>query len=142
MVVVGGSNPHYEELQSVINDSHSSIRLQRNVTNMPDLMAGADLAISSGGTTVWELAFMGLAALVGMIAPIEELLLDGLKQQRLFVHIGWFSQLSVEQLAEALIAAMQDGKMRSHASLLGRKLVDGDGAVRVLEAMNEKFTEK
>ncbi|MGH7452631.1 MAG: UDP-2,4-diacetamido-2,4,6-trideoxy-beta-L-altropyranose hydrolase, partial [bacterium] len=142
MVVIGGSNPHYEELQSAIKDSHSSVRLQRNVTNMPELMAWADLAISSGGTTVWELAFMGLPALVGVIAPIEELLLDGLKEQRLFVNVGWFSQLSVEQLAEALIAAMEDGKMRSHTSLLGRKLVDGYGADRVLEAMNEKFAEK
>lgn len=142
VVVVGGSNPHYEELQSAIKDSQISIRLQRNVTNMPDLMAGADLAISSGGTTVWELAFMGLPALVGVIAPIEELLLDGLKQQCLFIHIGWFSQLSVEQLAEALIAAMEDRKMRNHASFLGRKLVDGYGADRVLEAMNEKLAEK
>lgn len=142
MVVVGGSNPHYEELQSSINDSPTSIRLQRNVTNMPELMAGADLAISSGGTTVWELAFMGIPALVGMIAPIEELLLDGLKEQRLFVNVGWFSKLSVEQLAEAVIAAMEDRKMRSQASLLGRKLVDGHGVDRVLEAMNEKSTQK
>jgi spore coat polysaccharide biosynthesis predicted glycosyltransferase SpsG len=141
-VVVGGSNPHYEELQSAVKNSPTSIRLQRNVTHMPELMAGADLAISSGGTTVWELAFMGLPALVGMIAAIEELLLDGLKEQRVCVNVGWFSRLSVEQLAETLIAAMEDRKLRSHASLLGRKLVDGYGADRVLEAMHEKFAEK
>jgi len=31
---------------------------------MPELMAWADFAVSAGGSTCWELAFMGLPALV------------------------------------------------------------------------------
>jgi spore coat polysaccharide biosynthesis predicted glycosyltransferase SpsG len=45
IVVIGGSNPHYEILQKEATDSSLAISLQQNVSNMPELMAWADLAI-------------------------------------------------------------------------------------------------
>ncbi|MEO1067891.1 MAG: UDP-2,4-diacetamido-2,4,6-trideoxy-beta-L-altropyranose hydrolase, partial [Cyanobacteria bacterium J06638_6] len=47
VVVVGGSNPHYGELMQVVKGWEGSITLKQNVTNMPELMAWADLAIAA-----------------------------------------------------------------------------------------------
>ena len=63
VVVVGAANPHLQELQAVVKDLPFPIRLESNVTNMPELMAWADVAITAGGSTCWESAFMGLPAL-------------------------------------------------------------------------------
>jgi len=68
IVVVGGGNPHYEELQSSVQESRFPVLLESNVTNMPELMAWADVAVSAGGSTSWELAFMGVPALVLILA--------------------------------------------------------------------------
>lgn len=38
---------------------------------MPELMAWADLSIAAGGSTNWELAFMGLPSLVITIADLR-----------------------------------------------------------------------
>lgn len=47
IVLVGGQNPHYQELATaVVNDPR--LQLRQNATNMPELMAWADIAISAG----------------------------------------------------------------------------------------------
>ena len=35
---------------------------------MPEVMAGADLAIAAGGSTNWELAFLGLPSMIITVA--------------------------------------------------------------------------
>jgi UDP-2,4-diacetamido-2,4,6-trideoxy-beta-L-altropyranose hydrolase len=72
VVVVGGSNPHYGELAQVVKGWEGSITLKQNVTNMPELMAWADLAITAGGSTCWEIAFMGIPSLMIAIAANQK----------------------------------------------------------------------
>ena len=64
VVVVGGSNPYFQELESAVHGVKVPVRLVRNAANMPELMAWADVAVTAGGSTCWELAFMGLPALI------------------------------------------------------------------------------
>ena len=52
--------------------------LERAVDDMPAAMAWADLAITSGGSTVWELARIGCPALVVETVPVEKALVTGL----------------------------------------------------------------
>ena len=40
--------------------------------NMPELMARADVAVSAGGSTCWEVAFMGLPFLIVVLAENQE----------------------------------------------------------------------
>ena len=137
VVVAGGSNPRYEQLQSAVQDSDLSIRLERSVRDMSELMVWADIAVSSGGTTVWELAFLGLPTIVGIAAPVEQLLVDGLKRLGLFACVGWFKNLSVSRLSEHLEKLIQDKETRKRMSLLGQQVVDGNGCDRVLSSMIE-----
>jgi len=134
-VVVGGSNPHHGKLKSAVQDPGIAIRLKSNVKNMPDLMAGTDLAVSSGGTTVWELAFMGVPSIIGMIAPNQEFLVGGLKKTGMFLHAGWFSQMSVDVLAGVIESFIRNREMRKHMSCLGQQIIDSNGCNRVLDAM-------
>ena len=99
-------------------------------------MAWADLAVSSGGTTVWELAFMGVPSLIGRIAPIEEYLVRGLEKQNVFVNAGSFKGVSAKELQDKLDKLIDDHVTRERHSALGRKLVVGRGCQRVLKAMD------
>lgn len=134
-VVIGSSNLHMASLKEAVHHSPFTIHLLPSVENMPELMAWADVAISSGGTTCWEMAFMGLPAIVGQIAQVENLLVSGLKQLGLFLHTGWFAQLSIEDLAEVIREYLHDKDWRTRMSRLGQETVDGSGCARVLKSI-------
>jgi len=135
--VVGGGNPNYERLRSAAAQAQPPVRLLCNVANMPELMAQAEVAVSSGGTTVWEMALMGLPAVVGIIAPVEELLASGLRQHGLYWHAGWLREMAPARLAEMLALLIRDQEARQAMSRLGQRLIDGLGASRVVQAMTE-----
>ena len=44
-----------------------------------------------GGSTVWELAYLGVPSIVGITPSVEELLVSGLLRRGLFRSTGWLS---------------------------------------------------
>ncbi|MBW1804292.1 MAG: UDP-2,4-diacetamido-2,4,6-trideoxy-beta-L-altropyranose hydrolase, partial [Deltaproteobacteria bacterium] len=68
VTLVGPSNDHYKLLQKVADASPHRVRLKRNVTDMPEILDSSDLAISAGGSTCWELAFLGIPAAILVLA--------------------------------------------------------------------------
>ena len=135
IVVIGGSNPHYQVLQKKITDSSLAISLQRNVSNMPELMAWADLEIAAGGSTNWELAFMGLPSIVIAIADNQKAIAAELDRQGAIINLGWHQDVTIEQIGLVLRELIGDRHKREDMSQKGRKLVDGNGASRVASQM-------
>ncbi|MCX6983429.1 MAG: UDP-2,4-diacetamido-2,4,6-trideoxy-beta-L-altropyranose hydrolase [Lentisphaerae bacterium] len=135
VVVVGGSNPHYEILQSAIRNLQLKIRLERDAYNIPELMAWADVAITAGGSTCWELAFMGVPSLVIILADNQGEIAESLGRAGVSLNLGWFHQVSVRQIAVELKNLLHASERRKHMSQLNKQLVDGEGSMRVLEAM-------
>lgn len=135
VVVVGGSNPHYEQLQLVSQESGFPICLKRNVTNMPDLMAWADVAIAAGGSTSWELAFMGVPSLIMIVADNQRSSVESLSKMEVFVNLGWHQDVSAAKIADALAQLLVEARYRAKIAQIGQDLVDGQGAARVLNRL-------
>lgn len=136
IVVIGGSNPHYECLQKEVADSNLTISLQHNVSNMPELMAWADLAIAAGGSTNWELAFMGLPSLIITIADNQQVIAAELDRKGVIINLGWHQDLTIERLSLAIQDLIGDRFIRETMNKKGKQLVDGNGAKCVVAAMN------
>ncbi|HEX5398547.1 MAG TPA: UDP-2,4-diacetamido-2,4,6-trideoxy-beta-L-altropyranose hydrolase [Verrucomicrobiae bacterium] len=132
VVAVGGSNPHYEKLLAQAGALPMPVQVERDVPRMDKWMAWADAAVSSGGTTVWELAFMGLPSIIGQIGPSEEKLVAGLAKLDLFTRLGWFREASPQQIASALSGLLRDAELRDRMSRKARALIDGRGTERVI----------
>ncbi|WP_027255509.1 UDP-2,4-diacetamido-2,4,6-trideoxy-beta-L-altropyranose hydrolase [Planktothrix agardhii] len=135
VVVVGGSNPHYENLKMAVQDSRYPIQVQQNVTNMPELMAWADVAISAGGSTCWELAFMGLPSILLILADNQRAIAQKLATLNLAVNLGWHQDVTIEEIGLALRESIGDRPKRETMSKRERELVDGNGARRVVSEM-------
>jgi UDP-2,4-diacetamido-2,4,6-trideoxy-beta-L-altropyranose hydrolase len=131
VVVVGGSNPHYEKLQAAVEASPFPISLERNVTNMPELMAWADVAISAGGSTTWELAFMGLPSLVLVLADNQRASAEKLGEMGVIVNLGWHEDISVAEIVEAVLQLSVLSGTLTDMVRRGNELVDGEGAARI-----------
>lgn len=138
VAVVGGGNPHACLLEDAAGRSRVPVRLVRNATNMPELMAASDVAFSTAGTTVWELAYMGVPSLVGATSPLEDLLCAGLRDQNLFTPLGRLERVSAAELAVALGGIIHDEESRREMSARGQSLVDGRGVARVVARLEEE----
>ncbi len=103
---------------------------------MPARMAWADLAITSGGSTVWELARMGCPALVVETVPVERALVSGLARIGLFGHLGPEDELDERDMADEIAAKAEDMPWRVRMSDLGMRVIDGGGARRVVAALS------
>jgi UDP-2,4-diacetamido-2,4,6-trideoxy-beta-L-altropyranose hydrolase len=134
-VVVGAANSRYDELDVLASALSLRVRLTRSVEDMVPLMRAADIAITSGGTTVWELAAMGVPSIVGAVAEIEVALLRGLGQFDLFEGVGWFRDLGARELAARIQALALDMPRRIAMRRGARSIVDGAGADRVVSEM-------
>jgi UDP-2,4-diacetamido-2,4,6-trideoxy-beta-L-altropyranose hydrolase len=135
-VVVGGSNPHYEQLQATVQMSPFPISLKWNVTNMPELMAWADVAIAAGGSTNWELAFMGLPTMTIVLAENQRGIAETLDRKKIAVNLGWHESLTIDTIQQAIRDLLPGTRNRIQMSEIARKVVDGEGMVRVLSAIN------
>ena len=87
-IVVGAANPAWAALEGAASKSSIKVTLEREVGDMSALMKWADLAVSSGGITIWELAKSGCPTLVIETSPAERLLARGLGRVGLFDPLG------------------------------------------------------
>jgi spore coat polysaccharide biosynthesis predicted glycosyltransferase SpsG len=134
-VVVGPSNPHLEEIRREADRSAAKIEILCNVRDMPGLMSWADLAVTAGGSTCWELAFMGTPAVVMVVAENQRLIARGLEAAGMAVNLGEYRSLTRQGLEEALRLLKADSGMRAQMSRRGKAMVDGLGAERVVSAI-------
>ena len=132
-VVIGGSNLHGELLERAV--SGSDIRLERNVTNMAELMSEADVVISAAGTTCWEICLLGVPALLVDVAENQTPLAKALAQLGIALHLNGGANVLAEEISTKLEWLLSSVEARKAMSQRGRMLVDGRGAERVAAAI-------
>lgn len=135
VVTVGESNPHYDELQCAVRASRLPIRLESYVTNMPELMAWADVAVSAGGSSCWELAFMGLPSLILILADNQRAAAERLATAEVAVNLGLYEFRCAAEIAHSLSPLLRERDKRAEMAQRGQELVDGNGVVRVATAL-------
>ena len=130
-IIAGSGNPWQDELQ-VLVDQRVGFQLERSPANMARLMRWADIAISGAGSTCWELAYLGLPAIVIALSRDQQEIARGLAENEVTVSLGWHANLSEERISEALNSLLHDTERRHAMSGNGMKMVDGHGAERVV----------
>lgn len=140
-VIVGPANSHIRELEFEIQCARkkfvplaNSIRLLEG-TNMPEIMAMADVAISAGGSTCWELCFLGKPFLVLIAAENQNRIARGLEEVGSAICLGWHQDVTSKQIQTNLESLLNDDQSRRALSVRGQRMVDGRGRYRVLDAL-------
>jgi UDP-2,4-diacetamido-2,4,6-trideoxy-beta-L-altropyranose hydrolase len=133
-IVVGGSNPHLEPLKSQISKCKTqtpSLRFELIVdaSDMPELMSWADVAVVACGSTVWEIAFMGLPCFALVLADNQTSTAQMLTESRIAETTG------CDGLARKLEALIHDQSGRMTMSRDIRNVCDSLGSLRVMREM-------
>lgn len=132
-VVMGSGNAREDDLQAIADKSQTRFQIVRSPENMAPLMKWADVAISGAGSTCWELAYMGLPAIVIALSSEQQSIAEVLAQREIAVSLGWHANLSDERIADALLGLLRDHLQRLAMSKHGQELIDGRGAARVVQ---------
>jgi UDP-2,4-diacetamido-2,4,6-trideoxy-beta-L-altropyranose hydrolase len=134
-VVVGGSNPHGEQLGRAAEASKNPIRLVRDVRQMPELMAGADVAMIAGGGTLWEALFMQCAVFSYARGSVQKTVVEGLERDGVVVNLGDGADAVSEVVIQTLRQVLDSQEWLESLSRKGRALVDGRGSRRVADIL-------
>ena len=136
-VVIGSGNPHKQMLKNVCKNLIIPTKLFVNVSNMPELMASVNLAISAGGSTIWELAFMGVPTIGCARAKQEEMLLRTTAQMGITINFGVDQNLGPEEIGSEVIDLAHNRCLRTEMCQIGQVTVDGYGSERVINKLLE-----
>jgi UDP-2,4-diacetamido-2,4,6-trideoxy-beta-L-altropyranose hydrolase len=137
VVAVGPSNPHEARLRRMVDTLSIPVSLEVGVENMVPLMQWADLALCAGGSTSWEMAYMGLPSVVLVLAENQVPIAEALAETGAAEYLGWHSRVETDEIADAVGRLLVSSERREAVSRRGRELVDGLGVDRVLRALQE-----
>ncbi len=134
VVVAGGSNPHADSIAARAAQLPNCRVVRDPGGEMARLMAVADLAVCAGGSTMWEMACMGVPFIPIVIA-------DNQRQAAVAMTREGYPAIEraaiVPELPAIVTALAVDAGRREALSRRGRQLVDGRGAERVCAVLRE-----
>ena len=103
--------------------------------DLPRRFAAAPLAVTAGGTTIYELALLQTPMLLLCTADNQRRTCANFAAAGAAQYLGWHAELAPAELARMLVAMLTDGPRLAALTASAGCLVDGRGASRVVEAM-------
>ncbi|HEY1659128.1 MAG TPA: UDP-2,4-diacetamido-2,4,6-trideoxy-beta-L-altropyranose hydrolase [Candidatus Sulfotelmatobacter sp.] len=137
IAVIGEDNEFSQSLSDTILTNRLPVQLSENPPNMAELMEWSDFAVSAGGTTIWELAFMGVPTLAITRGEQERMLMSAAAAREIAIDLGAFQSIDSIEIKRAVESLAHDTDRRLRMSKAGPALSDGRGASRVVNAMND-----
>jgi UDP-2,4-diacetamido-2,4,6-trideoxy-beta-L-altropyranose hydrolase len=139
-VVLGPLFGAAEALDALAQAQEGKVRLYRAPPDLAPLLGEADLAVSAGGQTTFELAAAGVPAVALELADNQRVLLSGFARAGTLLAVGEAAAKDMgERLGEAVARLCRDPDLRRQMSEAGPALVDGRGAERVAAALVDEL---
>lgn len=129
-IICGAFYPDFEGLKEQFA-GYGNLHFYQNVSNLEEFMEKADLAISAGGTTLYELSAKGTPTISYSFADNQ------LKNVRQFDEDGLISYAGDVRVDDVygniyrLYRKFEDSKLRKACSKKMQKVMDGQGATRI-----------
>lgn len=133
-VFLGSAAPN---LAAVRAAAAGNIHLHVDSTDLPSLLAQADLAIGAGGMSAWERCCLGVPSILVELAENQQATIWHIAKAGAGVDVGAVDDSLVPRLAESFSSLMSDRERLLSMSRAAAKLVDGRGGERVMLAAIE-----
>lgn len=137
-VVLGKAFLHNEALDRMLPELSDNFEILRNVTEMPSLMAGCDLAIAAFGGTAYELAALKVPSILLGYTTDHARSAEALGRAGMAISMGVYHQISPPNLAARVRSLLEDAPRRLGMSL-ACKALDGLGAQRISRIILERI---
>ncbi len=138
-VVIGPAAKPSESMRKIISAPPPYFTFHSGIDNLAPLAAGADIAFTALGITVYELASIGVPSiLVGnYLKDVKEMAV--LESTGICRSLGFFEELSIEAVQSIVEYFAQERDELARMGDRAKVLIDGDGAHRVAGILCELF---
>jgi spore coat polysaccharide biosynthesis predicted glycosyltransferase SpsG len=136
ITVVGPLHGRLDEISAFARANPAlPVDLHINTPEMPRLMTEADIAVTSGGLTIWELACLGVPNVVISTSERERIHTPLMEKRGGCIYLGHEDEVAEQSIRAAVSGLMANGKKRHEMARAGLELVDGRGTERVIAEM-------
>ena len=103
-----------------------------------NLIAESQVAIVSGGLTLFQCMAAGLASIVMCQYEHQLITMKHFEKYRAFINLGLGNNVLISDLEESLFSLINDAKSRSYLFNNAKDLVDGHGLDRCLRLIRDE----
>jgi len=136
VVALRSDHPDHPEVQRLI-ESHGA-RASFDVGDLTDALQLADIAAIGGGSTLWEVASLGIPAVAAVVADNQASGTAAAEAHGFVVGVDVRTvNDGARKVADAVLALLEDLDRRDALASAGQALFDGRGARRVVDAIEE-----
>lgn len=144
-VLVGSGFTNSRDLVK-LRQSHDNVFLYANsalAANFPDIiysevsliMLRSDLAISAGGSTLYEFAACGTPVMAFILADNQEFIVHKMDELGYVKNLGWYNQMDDYQIIDSLKDMINNYQRRKEMSRKGQRLLDGKGSEKIVRSI-------
>ncbi len=129
-IICGAFYPDFSSLKERFSD-YENLHFYQNVSNLEEFMEKADLAISAGGTTLYELSAKGTPAISYSFADNQLKNVQQFDKDGLISYAGDVRTDDVYGNIYRLYEKYENPQLRKRCSEEMQKVIDGRGAARI-----------
>lgn len=123
-VVVGVANPKKKRIKEICSKMVNT-RFYCQVENIAELMAEADLSLGAGGTATWERCYLGLPALVTIVAENQRETVEALAEDGVVWNLGWYGEVATGKMVEVVKVLLDSPEHLTEMTKRGFALMKG-----------------
>lgn len=136
-VVIGSGFINNKEIREFANQ-YENIVIYENPNKISEIMLKSDIAISSGGSTLYELCACGIPTLAFIYADNQKFIVEEMTKLEYIKNIGWYDSLGKSYVISNVKDLIFNYKKRLEMFDLGKKLVDGKGTKRIFDEITKE----
>lgn len=135
LVVMGPFFSYEKRIQKIVKN-HQNVLLKKSPKNMWSIFSNSDIVISNGGNTLFELACMGIPTLCIPSVKHEIKYTENFSSKNFSINLS-LRQQNPLKIKNSLIRIINDQKIQKQMCSAGKKIVDGNGLLRVIKIIKE-----
>ena len=132
-IIIGQGFCYRKELDKIIGSNNNGIKVKYNVENTAQLMKDADLAISTPGLTMYELACLGVPSLMLCSTEQQNKIANLFQEKGIVYNFGLTQEINKDVIREKALEYLSSQGLRSQLSEMAVDTVDGIGCKRVIK---------
>lgn len=133
-VVIGKAFGNIAEIKKEA-DKNTRLAYYPDAASMKSVMSDSDIAVSAGGQTLYELAALGIPTIALTVIDNQVNNMCGWKAAGFIEDIGWWNDKDTLVNLPAALEKFSSPRERIRRSNIGRDLIDGKGAYRIVKAL-------
>lgn len=133
--IIVGSGFRQEKWGKLDILTSSSVILHRSPSSMSEIMLKCDLAITAGGSTIYELAACGVPIIAFAYAENQIPQVMAMEREGLLQYIGMFNSIKWETLIEHIKYLNENYEVRRKLTWKLQSLVDAKGTLRIVKVV-------